>query len=111
MKEKMKKILCMLVLATVLLNTCAISVFALPEDNEALEVDTDYSEDTTYSMLRGNNLNYGTTSVKKMASNKVAVSGITQCHHACDKVYLTLTLERKVNGTYSTYKTMDVYRI
>ena len=105
MKEKMKKILCMLVLATVLLNTCAISVFALPEDNEALEVDTDYSEDTTYSMLRGNNLNYGTTSVKKMASNKVAVSGITQCHHACDKVYLTLTLERKVNGTYSTYKT------
>ena len=56
-------------------------------------------------MLRGNNLNFGTTSVKKMASNKVAVSGITQCHHACDKVYLTLTLERKVNGTYTEYKT------
>ena len=38
MKEKMKKILCMLVLATVLLNTCAISVFALPEDNEATQI-------------------------------------------------------------------------
>ena len=75
MKEKMKKILCMLVLATVLLNTCAISVFALPEDNEALEVDTDYSEDTTYSMLRGIIWIMGTTSSKKMASNKVAVSG------------------------------------
>ena len=55
-------------------------------------------------MLRGTNLNYGTTKVSKLASNKVGVSGITQCHHACDTVYLELYLERKVNGSYSVYK-------
>ena len=44
----------------------------------------DYAEDTTYSVLRGNNLSFGTTTIKKMASNKVGVSGITQCHHVCE---------------------------
>ena len=65
------------------------------------------SIDTTYSMLRGNNLNFGTTAINKLASNKVAISGITQCHHVCSTVYLTLTLERKVKGTYSTYKSWE----
>lgn len=69
-----------------------------------LETDLDSSEDTVYSVLRGTNLNYGTTKVSKLASNKVGVSGITQCHHACDTVYLELYLERKVNGSYSVYK-------
>ena len=97
MKEKVKKILSVVVLLTALISMCVVSVAATDfDDDQNLETDLDYSEDTTYSMLRGNNLNFGTTSVKKMASNKVAVSGITQCHHACDKVYLTLTLERKV---------------
>ena len=58
-----------------------------------LETEDDFSEDTAYSVLRGNNLNFGTTTVKKLASNKVAVSGITQCHHECDTVYLNLYLE------------------
>ena len=69
-----------------------------------METEADFAEDTTYSVLRGNNLNFGTTTVKKLASNKVLVSGITQCHHNCATVYLNLYLERKVNGTYSTYK-------
>ena len=54
-----------------------------------------------------NNLNYVTTTIKKLASNKVGISGITQCHHSCSKVYLSISLERKVNGTYSTYKDWD----
>ena len=107
MKEKMKRIMKMLLLVC-----CCGILFASPVMAEDLSddfsvdtnTDADYAEDTTYSMLRGNNLNFGTTSVKKMASNKVAVSGITQCHHACAKVYLEIYLERKVNGTYSTYK-------
>lgn len=72
-----------------------------------LETEADFAEDTTYSVLRGNNLNFGTTTIKKLASNKVLVSGITQCHHNCDTVYLKLYLERKVNGTYSTYKSWN----
>lgn len=103
MKRKVKRVLgiiCMLI--------CFSMVNIIPvmaEENVTdLETDLDFSEDTTYSVLRGNNLNFGTTIVKRLASNKVLVSGITQCHHNCDKVYLNLYLERKVNGTYSTYK-------
>ena len=107
MKEKMKRIV-----RNLLLVCCCSILFASPvmaenlSDDFSVDTDTDadYAEDTTYSMLRGNNLNFGTTSVKKMASNKVAVSVITQCHHVCDKVYLEIYLERKVKGTYSTYK-------
>lgn len=78
----------------------------LAEDfsDNVLETDLDFAEDTTYSVLRGTNLNYGTSKISKLASNKIAIAGVTQCHHNCAKVYLELYLERKVNGTYSTYK-------
>ena len=107
MKEKMKRIISMLFLVC-----CCSMLFAVPamaeslSDDFSVETDTDgdYAEDTTYSVLRGNNLSFGTTTIKKMASNKVGISGITQCHHVCDRVYLEVYLERKVNGTYSTYK-------
>ena len=109
MKEKMKKIISMLLLVC-----CCSALFAVPAMAESLsddfsvetdtDADADYAEDTTYSVLRGNNLNFGTTTIKKLASNKVIITGITQCHHVCDKVYLDVYLERKVNGTYSTYK-------
>ena len=110
MKEKMKRIV-----RNLLLVCCCSILFASPvmaenlSDDFSVDTDTDadYAEDTTYSMLRGNNLNFGTTSVKKMASNKVAVSGITQCHHTCSKVYLSVYLERKVNGSFYTYKSWD----
>ena len=45
--------------------------------------------------------------IKKLASNKVIITGITQCHHTCSKLYLSVYLERKVNGRYSTYKSWD----
>ena len=64
----------------------------------------DYAEDTSYSLLRGNNLNYGTTSIGKISSMEIELEGITQCHHECDEVYLSIYLERKVDGVYSTYK-------
>ena len=37
-------------------------------------------------------------------SNELAIYGLTQCHKKCAKVYLSLYLERKVNGSYGTYK-------
>ena len=90
MKEKMKKIISMLFLVC-----CCSVLFTVPamaeslSDDFSVETDTeaDYAEDTTYSVLRGNNLNFGTTTI-----------------NVCDKVYLDVYLERKVNGTYSTYK-------
>nr|WP_294678758.1 DUF6147 family protein [uncultured Blautia sp.] len=108
MKRELKRIL-LLLGVVISCFTMNVSVFA--EDMDITisdeETDEDYSEDTAYSMLRGNNLNSGTTKIKKLASNKVNVYGLTQCHHSCSKVYLTLSLERKVNGEYVTYKSWD----
>ncbi len=105
MKRKLKKIIGTLLMTAVLgiISVTPASAANILEETTT-ETDLDYAEDTTYSVLRGNNLNFGTTSIEKVASNKVGISAITQCHHTCDKVYLEVYLERKVNGTYSTYK-------
>ena len=104
---KMKRMLGILFLVLCLGSMGAVTVSAAEIADSDLETDEDYAEDTTYSILRGNNLNFGTTSINKLASNKVAISGVTQCHHVCSTVYLTLTLERKVDGTYSAYKSWE----
>ena len=99
---KMKRMLGILFLVLCLGFMGVVTASATEIAESDLETNEDFAEDTTYSVLRGNNLNFGTTSINKLASNKVAISGITQCHHVCSTVYLNLTLERKVNGTYST---------
>lgn len=70
----------------------------------AEETTEDFAEDTSYSMLRGTNLNLGSMKIKKLASNEIGIYGLTQCHKKCSKVYLSIYLERKVNGSYGTYK-------
>ena len=84
-------------------NTAVVSAQSLSIMDE-LETTADYAEDTSYSLLRGNHLNFGTVKVQRISSNEIGIYGVTQCHHACDKVYLSLYLERKVNGSYGTYK-------
>lgn len=74
------------------------------ENITELETTENYAEDTSYSLLRGNNLNFGRAKISKLSSNEINIYGLTQCHHECDEVYLDLFLERKVNGSYSTYK-------
>ena len=71
---------------------------------DEVETTADYAEDTSYSLLRGNHLNLGTVKVQRISSNEIGIYGVTQCHHTCDKVYLSLYLKRKVNGSYGTYK-------
>ena len=77
-----------------------------PQDDEITDEETteDFAEDTSYSLLRGTNLNLGTVTIKRISSNEIAIYGLTQCHKKCSKVYLSLFLERKVNGSYGTYK-------
>ena len=104
---KMKRMLGILFLVLCLGSKGVVTVSAAEITDSELETDEDFSEDTTYSVLRGNNLNFGTTSITKVSSNKVAISGVTQCHHVCGTIYLTLSLERKVDGTYATYKTWN----
>ena len=73
-------------------------------DEIADETTEDFSEDTSYSVLRGTNLNFGNVKIQKVDSDELAIYGVTQCHKKCSKLYLSLYLERKVNGSYSTYK-------
>ena len=68
MKEKMKRIVSLLFLAC-----CCSILFAVPamaeslSDDFSVETDTneDYAEDTTYSVLRGNNLSFWNNNDKK----------------------------------------------
>ena len=76
------------------------------QDSEITDEETteDFAEDTSYSLLRSTNLNFGTVKIKRVSSNEIAIYGLSQCHKKCSKVYLSLYLERKVNGSYGTYK-------
>lgn len=92
------------ILASVAVSSVPVQASSILDEVTDLETTEDFAEDTTYSLLRGNNLNYGNVKVQKLSSNEIAISGITQCHHVCDTVYLYLYLERKVDGSYGTYK-------
>lgn len=118
MAKKWKQILAAGMTAGLLMACSSQSVFPqsdglidaiLDEEEGADEITSeetteDFAEDTSYSLLRGTNLNFGSVKIKKIASNEIAIYGLTQCHKKCSKVYLYLYLERKVNGSYGTYK-------
>ena len=91
-------------LAAVTVSSVPVQASSILDEVTDLETTEDFSEDTTYSLLRGNNLNYGNVKVQRISSNEIGIYGLTQCHHTCDTVYLYLYLERKVNGCYGTYK-------
>ena len=88
------------------LSVMPVSAASLLDEVKPLETEADFAEDTSYSLLKGNNLNFGNAKITKLAS-KVNVYGLTQGHRLCDTMYLSLYLERKVNGVYSTYKSWD----
>ena len=81
-----------------------VQASSIMDELENTETSESYAEDTSYNILRGNHLNSGTVKVQKISSNEIGIYGVTQCHHKCDTVYLSLYLERKVNGSYGTYK-------
>ncbi len=71
------------------------------------ETTEDFSEDTVYYPARSTNLNFGNVKIQRVNSGELSIFGVTQCHKKCSKVYLSLFLERKVNGGYSTYKVFE----
>lgn len=91
-------------LASVTVTSVPVQASSILDKVTSEETTGDYAEDTSYSLLKGNNLNYGNVKVQRISSNEIGIYGVTQCHHVCDKVYLSLYLERKVNGSYGTYK-------
>lgn len=118
MAKKWKRILAAGMTAGLLMTCGSQPVFAQSDNlidaildeeegaNEITDEETteDFSEDTSYSMLRGTNLNSGHIKIQKVASNEIVIYGLTQCYKKCSKVYLYLYLERKLDGSYYTYK-------
>ena len=111
--SRRKKLLGLLMAAGMSVSMCVTPVLAETTsildgiaDEEITDEETteDFSEDTSYSVLRGTNLNMGNVKIQKVNSGELAIYGLTQCHKKCSKVYLSLYLERKVNGSYGTYK-------
>ena len=91
-------------LASVAVTSVPVQASSILDEVTELETTEDHAEDTEYSRLRGNNLNFGNVKVQRVSSNEIGIYGLTQCHHVCDTVYLYLYLERKVDGSYGTYK-------
>ena len=71
------------------------------------ETTEDFAEDTQYYPARSTNLNCGNVKIQKVSDHELSIYGLTQCHKKCSKVFLSLFLERKVNGSYSTYKVFE----
>ena len=71
------------------------------------ETTEDFSEDTVYYPARSTNLNSGNVKIQRVSDHELSMFGLTQCHKKCSKVYLSLFLEKKANGGYSTYKIFE----
>lgn len=109
-KKSMKKVMAIAITA---LSLCVSSpVFAssgsILERLPNTETEADVAEDTNFPLTRGNHLSFGRSKISKLSSHEVNIYGLSQCHHVCDKVYLTMALEWKVNGEYGTYKIWDL---
>lgn len=94
-------------LLMLLYNTPVMASSILDEvdwERESTDIAGDYAEDIQYSLTKGNLFNYGCSTITKLASNKITVSGTTMAHKTCDTLYLYFYLERKVGGTYEVYK-------
>ncbi|MDO4339347.1 MAG: DUF6147 family protein [Eubacteriales bacterium] len=87
-----------------ILPVSAVQASSILDEITETETSEDFSEDTSYSLLRSNNLAYGSAKISKLSSNEINIYGLTQCHHECDNVYLYLYLEQKEDGSYATYK-------
>ena len=111
--SRRKKLLGLLMAIGLSAGMCVTPVFAettsildeiTEEELTDEETTEEFAEDTEYYMARSTNLNCGNVKIQKVNSGELAIYGLTQCHKKCAKVYLSLFLERKVNGSYSTYK-------
>lgn len=65
------------------------------------------AEADSRSLLRGNYLSYGTTSIVNHEDGTVGVGGSTVAHVVCDKLYLTITLQQKVGDDWYDYRTWE----
>lgn len=113
-EKKMKKRKCSVLLFLVLLVCLSFSSMnALAADERLGEVvdgsllpDNVADESTIYSVRRGAFLNYGTGGITNDGNRQVSVSGQTVCYSICDKVKVTVHLQRLVGDSWVNVTTL-----
>lgn len=107
----MKKLLGLLLSVTLLFGSFGMSANAegvtYPKGTHTYTATEDYASDEWFADLRGVNLGSGTSVIARESVNKINISGATSAIRVCDKVFLTLHVERSRSYAtgYSTYKT------
>lgn len=118
----MKKLLSFLLSVTLLAGLFGMSANAeevvYPKGSHTYVMTEDFSSDEWSTDLRGVHLNSGTSVIARAGTNKINISGATTAGHVCDRVVLTLFVERSTSyatgyGTYKTYtySAEDVYQL
>lgn len=109
MRKKVCQSVCALALTGTLImgGIMPVTASSILDEVQSTETDANYAKDISYSLLRGNNLNYGVTDINALSSNEINISGTTQCHRVCDTVYLEIYLEQKSGGDYYSYKSWE----
>ena len=85
------------ILASVTVTSVPVQASSIMDEVTELETTEDHAEDTEYSRLRGNHLNYGNVKVQKLSSNEIAISGITAVP-SCLRYSLSVSLSGEKGG-------------
>ena len=108
--KKLQKIILLLVVFLL----CGLSSVAKGADEQlGLVVDgsllTDRQEVSTdtRSNARGTYLSYGSATLSNLGNHVVNMWGSTTCYKTSDQVKVTLSLQRLVNGSWTTIKTLN----
>lgn len=111
-KMKCRKIKILLsVLLLLCVSISSISVLAADERvgeivDGSLLTENSGSESIVNSALRGVFLSYGTGTISNPSGRTVSVDGRTVCYTTCDKVKVTLHLQKLVGNSWSTIATV-----
>lgn len=108
----MKKFLCMMLSMMLLVGCFNIPAFAAeanhPKVTHVYTSEEDFASDDWSVDQRGAYLLNGRSSITRTDNNHISISGNTKATQTCDKVILTLYVERSTSyatgyGTYKTY--------
>ena len=118
MKRLLSLVLCvMLSVGCLCMNTFAQEA-TYPRASHVYTTTEDFASDEWTVDQRGAYLGSGTSSIARTDSTHISISGATTCTRTCDKVILTLYVERSTSYAtgYSTYKSYyysaeDVYSL
>ena len=118
----MKRLLSLVLCVMLSVGCFGVNTFAeeatYPRASHVYTTTDDFASDEWSVDQRGAYLGSGTSSIARTDSTHISISGATTCTRTCDKVILTLYVERSTSyatgyGTYKTYHytAEDVYQI